>query len=132
MLNVQLQDAPKVTMEKAGNSHESFDSLNVERGNRSNISNVGNGQDQALALDISYPRMATFDEAFRIQIEAALQKALDSADKRLLQSELDHEQKPLYDPFNIEIQDLNKPGTRSWVMQTVQIAKPDFCTLMNQ
>ena len=38
----------------------------------------------------------------------------------------------MYDVFTLEVQDLRKEGGgRSWTEQTVQVPKPDFCTLMN-
>ena len=34
--------------------------------------------------------------------------------------------------YTLEINDLKKPGSKSWTEQTVQVPKPDFCTLMNR
>ena len=73
---------------------ESFDSNKAEKGNRSNLEEEGQATDQEmLTLDITYPRMMPLDDNFRLQIEERIRAALSSSDHRLLQSELDHEQR---------------------------------------
>ena len=73
---------------------ESFDSNKAEKGNRSNLEEEGQATDQEmLTLDITYPRMMPLDDNFRLQIEERIRAALSSSDRRLLQSELDHEQR---------------------------------------
>ena len=72
-------------------SQESIDSMRVEKGDRSNLAGQETNQEM-LTLDITYPRMAPLDENFRLQIEAKIREAVASADKRLLNSELDHVQ----------------------------------------
>lgn len=72
-------------------SQESIDSMRVEKGDRSNLVGQETNQEM-LTLDITYPRMVPLDENFRLQIEAKIREALTSADKRLLNSELDHVQ----------------------------------------
>ena len=72
-------------------SQESIDSMRVEKGDRSNLAGQETNQEM-LTLDITYPRMGPLDENFRLQIEAKIREALTSADKRLLNSELDHVQ----------------------------------------
>lgn len=77
-------------------SQESFDSNKAERGNRSNLENQAEDQtaeQEMLTLDITYPRMMPLDDNFRLQIEERIRDALSSSDRRLLQSELDHEQR---------------------------------------
>ena len=88
------KDKSQESKESKEKTQESFDSNRAERGNWSNLDGQNQSNEQEmLTLDISYPRMTPMDDNFRNQIEERIREALNSADHRLLRSELDHEQR---------------------------------------